>query len=170
MNVTDRRFGRSFVAARDIAVFIPGERRATIRVVTRQAGVEAGSGFKVSVNIANSGTGTWAGSWAMDAGAGTMNVDRGTRAIGRWIRLADDGTAFEGKTPKPVTFVLAEVPLEAGEIETLHEVITAPETLGRWAFVVDVVDDVDGSYAAMGSEPGVVYVDVVAPRGRDDAE
>ena len=45
-----------------------------------------------------------------------------------------------------------------------------PKAAGRWALVIDIVDDVAGSYAALGSAPAVALFEVVAPRGIDPVE
>jgi hypothetical protein len=155
------------VTAQDVAVFVPGDRRATLRLDVRQAGVPAGSVLGLSVNVANTGTLTWAGAWSIDAGAGQMEVERGTRAIARWIRLDRAGRPVpdDSNTPGPV--VLGAVPLEPGQMVALRETLTAPMAIGTWALVVDIVDDVDGSYAALGSRPATTVIHVVTARGRD---
>ena len=61
VGIRDRRFGNAFVTSHDVALFIPGDRRAALRLNLRDAGVEAGRGLKVSINVANTGTETWAG-------------------------------------------------------------------------------------------------------------
>ena len=167
LGIHDRRFGRAVVTAQDVAVFVPGDRRATLRLNVRQPGVEAGSALRLSVNVANTGTLTWAGTWSIDAEAGQMEVERGTRAIARWIRLDAAGRplADDKHTPEPI--VLGAVPLEPGTMITLRDALTVPTTIGSWALVVDVVDDVDGSYAALGSRPATTVIEVVTPRGRD---
>ncbi|HEU0242795.1 MAG TPA: hypothetical protein VFQ75_02745 [Candidatus Limnocylindrales bacterium] len=169
LGIRDRRFGRAVVPAQDIAVFVPGDRRATLRLNARENGVEADSALRVSVNVANSGTLSWAGTWSLDAGAGQMEVERGTRAIATWVRLDDAGNAVANDaTPDPV--VLGPVPLEPGQLITLRSSLTAPSATGRWALVVDVVDDVDGSYAALGSQPAVTVIEVVEARGRTSVD
>ena len=166
LGIHDKRFGRAVVTAKDVAVFVPGDRRATLRLSVRHAGVEAGSLLRVSLNVANAGTQTWAGAWSIDAGAGQMEVERGTRAIARWIRLDKAGRALPDgdMTPQPV--VLGLVPLEPGQMVVLRDTLKAPAVVGTWALVVDVVDDVDGSYAALGSRPATTVIDVVTARGR----
>ncbi|HEY3334356.1 MAG TPA: hypothetical protein VGK16_03890 [Candidatus Limnocylindrales bacterium] len=170
LGIHDRRFGRAVVTAQDVAVFVQGERRATLRLNVRLAGVEAGSPLRVLANVANTGTLTWAGSWSIDAGAGQMEVERGTRAIARWIRLDAAGQALpaDDATPRPV--VIGAVPLEPGQMLAVRDMLTAPSAIGRWALVVDVVDDVNGSYAALGSQPAVAVIDVVPARGRAPIE
>ena len=165
VGIRDRRFGDAFVTSHDIALFIPGERRATLRLNLRERGVEAEQGLRLSVNVANTGTETWAGDWVLDTGAGQMTVERGTRVIARWVALDDD---LGAASPDPV--VVGTVPLAPGEMVTLRDTLVAPSAVGRWALVIDVVDDVDGSYAALGSEPAVAEIEVVAPRGLDPQE
>jgi hypothetical protein len=180
LGVHDRRFGNPVVTSKDVTVFIPGERRATLRLHVRKAGIEAGSTLRVSVNVANSGSKTWAGAWTMDAGAGSIEVERGTRAIARWVRLdapgavdkdaaeSDAQAADAAAAADPI--VLEAVPLDPGTKVVIKSSLKVPTALGRWALVVDVVDDVDGSYAALGSQPAVAVIEVVAPRGRDAVE
>ena len=50
---------------------------------------------------------------------------------------------------------------------TLRDALDGPDDDRTWALVVDVVDDVDGSYAALGSRPATTVIEVVTPRGRD---
>ena len=165
VGIRDRRFGNAFVTSQDIALFIPGERRATLRLNLRERGVEAKQGLRLSVNVANTGSETWAGEWALDTGAGIMPVERGTRVVARWVPLDDD---IDASPPDPV--VVGKVPLAPGEMVAVRDTLVAPSAVGRWALVLDVIDDVDGSYAALGSEPAVADIEVVAPRGRDQQE
>jgi hypothetical protein len=165
VGIRDRRFGNAFVTSHNIALFIPGERRATLRLNLRERGVEAEQGLRLTVNVANTGSETWAGEWALDTGAGLMPVERGTRVVARWVPLDDD---IDVSPPDPV--VVGTVPLAPGEMVTVRDTLVAPSTVGRWALVIDVIDDVDGSYAALGSEPAVADIEVVAPRGRDQQE
>jgi hypothetical protein len=173
----DKRFGRAFVTADDLAVFVPGDRRATMRLNVRHSGVEAGSALRVSVNVANTGTETWADARASDAHGGKAAIERATRVEARWILLeaVDDAAAAPSEEgpdaidpAEPV--VLDLVPLAPGRLVVLRGSVVTPETLGRWALVVDIVDDVVGSYAALGSAPAVAIVDVVAARGREAVE
>lgn len=171
VDVTDRRFGRTVVTARDVAVFVPGDRRATTRLVVREDTVQAGSALKVTANVANTGSETWAGTWTLDAGSGSMTIDRGTRAIVRWIRLDGGGHVIPSDDPVAAEPVLLDaVPLAPGAMAELRAAVKVPGELGTWALVTDVVDDVDGSYAALGSQPSVVVIEVVAARGRDGVE
>ena len=96
-----------------------------------------------------------------------MEVERGTRVIARWIRLDAAGRALPDYKDTPDDVVLGSVPLEPGQMIALREALTVPTTIGTWALVLDVVDDVDGSYAALGSRPATTVIDVVTARGRD---
>ena len=60
---------------------------------------------------------------------------------------------------------LGRVPLVPGRTVRVEGGIAAPESPGTWALVVDVVDDVDGSFAALGSAPAAQSFIVVAKRG-----
>ena len=60
---------------------------------------------------------------------------------------------------------LRKVPLAPGTLERVRETLVVPRDAGRWALVVDIVDDVAGSYAALGSAPAVALFEVVPPRG-----
>jgi hypothetical protein len=57
--------------------------------------------------------------------------------------------------------VLQETSLAPGETVRVHGDVRAPSTAGRWALVIDLVDDVDGSFAALGSAPAVVIYRVL---------
>ena len=158
ITVTDRRFGGVVARAEDVAVFVPGPRRATLRLHAGGASIEVGQTVSVSVFVANTGTESWTEP-VRDAGAlAEPTRDRGTRAVAHWIPL--DASA-DGPLPRPVT--LQAVPLAPGRLTTVHAGLVAPGSPGAWALVVDVVDDVDGSFAALGSAPAVQVFEVVAP-------
>jgi hypothetical protein len=177
--VKDRRFGKSFVTAGDLAVFIPGDRRATMRLDARRAGIEAGSALKVSISVANTGTESWAD--ARVAAASTQEViTRTTRVEARWIPLDVPGDAAPVQDEEPAAgdarstvaepFVVGLVPLAPGRLVLFSQSLVVPDELGLWALVVDVVDDVEGSFAALGSAPAVHVVEVVAARGFETIE
>ena len=58
------------------------------------------------------------------------------------------------------------MPLDAGRHVSVDGSLRAPWAIGRWALTIDIVDDIDGSYARIGSEPAVMLLDVIAPKGR----
>ncbi len=98
---------------------------------------------------------------------------RNTRVVARWIPLAAvpgptaTGDAESGlSTPQKATTVAA-VPLTPGQMSHLVRDIQGPDAPGVWALVFDVVDDIDGSFAALGSAPATqVYVVLSAPQVR----
>jgi hypothetical protein len=70
----------------------------------------------------------------------------------------------------PLEVVLGRVPLAPGQLERIRETLVVPEPAGRWALVVDIVDDVAGSFAALGSAPAVALFEVVPARGIEPVE
>jgi hypothetical protein len=142
------------------------DRRATVRLIVRRSGVEAGSAIPITVNVANTGEVTWADGGA--TGAGTVPGVRSTRLVARWIALEVPGV--ESDADGPAERVLESLPLAAGQATTVEAAVMAPEQPGRWALAVDVVDDVAGSYAALGSAPAVVLFEVVEARRAEAIE
>jgi hypothetical protein len=167
--LTDRRFGRTVSQVAGVPVFVPGARRATLRLNVTESSAEAGKGLDVSISVANSGEATWAET------PGDPNDPnpkaRNTRIVARWIPLSVSAKAVvpsvgggseDGVVPAPA--VIESVPLDPGRRIVVETAIRAPSALGRWALAIDVVDDVAGSYAKLGSQPAMVYLEVVAPR------
>lgn len=161
--LTDRRFGRVVAEVRQVAVFLPGARHASLRLHVRKDAIEAGSALKVSVSIGNTGSLGWADD-ARQAGASGDNARaRQTRLVAHWIRLDPVAAGDDAAAPGPIE--LGAVPLEPGELAEVRATLQVPEALGAWALVVDIVDDVDGSFAALGSAPAAQRFEVVTPRG-----
>ena len=179
LSLRDRRFGKTVIRSGSVAVFIPGDRRASLRLIVREKGVEAGSALKLTLNVANSGTATWADSLATTPNGPKPTPRRATHLEARWIPLdvpdldkaanaasrssatADDAAVAAVLEP----FTLRAAPLAPGGVLVVRNAVQVPGLLGRWALVVDVVDAVDGSFAALGSAPAVAIVDVVVARG-----
>jgi hypothetical protein len=160
LTLTDLRFGDVVARAESVAVFVPGPRRATLWLHVRDQAIEAGQEVAVSVLVANTGRKSWAEHVrSAETSDGPIPV-RATRVVARWIRL----DAPVDDTP-PALVVLQAVPLAPGKATTVKAELLAPESPGVWALVVDVVDDVDGSFAALGSAPAVKVFGVVVPRG-----
>jgi hypothetical protein len=191
--VTDRRFGRRVAATSPVPAFVPGPRRATTYLhsaapdqpaggtlpvwsdaigggmVARAASEQpAGGAMPVWLTVTNSGSETWAdpGKRTLDGGA----LQRATRVTATWIRLdrpgSTPGDARLGAVAAGdgfATTVLREVALAPGASVTFDTRVDVPVEPGRWALVIDVVDDVDGSFAALGSQPAVGLYEVVAP-------
>ncbi len=167
--LTDRRFGHIVTQVGGVPVFVSGPRSATLRLNPAEPVAEAGKQFDVSISVANSGELTWAET-PVDASDPDAKP-RNTRLVARWIPLdvaakqSLPTSGINGVVPAPVT--VDAVPLDAGRHIVIDTAIRAPSALGRWALALDVVDDVSGSYAKLGSKPGLIYVDVVAGRGRE---
>ena len=176
LSLRDRRFGDVFVRSRKVAIFVPGPRRATMRLNVRETGAEAGSTLEVSVNVANSGIETWADTRTSVTGGTQRTVVRGTRAVARWIplpavdapRTAAGAVSADAAGPAPTT--LGPVALAPGRMIVLRESLLVPDAAGRWALVIDILDDVAGSFAAIGSAPAVTIIDVVPTRGIQPVE
>jgi hypothetical protein len=167
LKVTDRRLGHTVVDSGRVAVFVPGSRQASIGVAIGERTAGAGSMVPLMISVGNSGTDTW----AETAGVGPASKvrSRDTRLVARWIQVAGaDGNPVDDAAGAPEPVVLARVPLAPGRQIVARASIQAPATTGRWAIVVDVEDDIDGSYASLGSRPGSVMLSVVdAPAAFD---
>ena len=170
--LTDRRFGRTVAKVGGVPVFVRGPRHASLLLDADENAAEAGKSFGVSVFVENTGELTWD-----ETPADPDDPDpeaRNTRLVARWIPIdvdlklgartgGDDGSAGPA-LPAPVT--LDAVPLDAGRHTLVGRSLRAPWAIGRWALTIDVVDDIAGSYARIGSAPAVLLLDVVAPKGR----
>ncbi len=166
LSFTERRFGRQVASVEDVPVFVPGPRSAHVRIDAPKRALVAGEALKVSLNVANTGETTWAED-IVDKGAPTEAGLRSTRAMGYWIPVSLDPAA-DGTVPEPVAIKPAElrmVPLAPDRLQRARVKVIAPEQPGRWAFVVDVMDDIEGSFAALGSRPAALVFDVVPSRG-----
>lgn len=155
-----------------VPVFVAGPRSATLRLNPIEPAAEAGKGFDVSISVVNSGDLTWA-----ETPVDTSDPNakpRNTRLVARWIPLdvsakrSLPSTGANGVVPALIK--VDDMPLDAGRRVVIDTEIRAPSAMGRWALALDIVDDVSGSYAKLGSKPAVILVDVVAPRGRDSID
>ncbi len=155
LTLTDRRFGRLVARIGNVAVFVPGPRRATLTLFVRDETIEGGKPADVSVYVVNTGTETWAERGPGVSPQAEPSAIRGTHVVARWIRL---GVPADAPAPPPVS--LGAVPLAPGGVATIRTKLLAPASPGAWALVVDVVDDVDGSFASLGSAPAVRAVEV----------
>lgn len=182
LTVTDRRFGRAVARSGDIPVFVPGPRRATIRLGVLGTDVEPGSSLSLSMSVANTGDLTWAETGRPAGMPEEVAWARNTRILARWIPLdvqvetasvpvgASEGalgaTAIAGPVPGAATILgaalsmpdpipLQPVPLAPGRQVQVRTDLTIPTAPGLWALVVDLADDTEGSFAAHGSAPAV---------------
>ncbi len=175
MTLTDRRFGKVVARSAPTAVFVPGPRRATVRLTVRDATLTAGEQMKVTVSVANTGDESWAEVLSPGPNEPARRI-LDTRLTATWIPLdvlavdAGEGDSGARTVAVPAPVEVQRVPLAPGRLARVRTAVAAPEQVGRWALVVDVTDDVTGSFAALGSAPGVVVVTVVEPRGIKPAE
>jgi hypothetical protein len=158
--LADRRFGRVVARTGAVAVFVPGPRRATLRLLVRNETIQTGKAVSISLSVANTGTESWADTVDRAGPQAAMLPARATRVVAHWIPL--DGPV---DTVLPAPVQLQAVPLAPGSLVAVPAKLVAPASPGAWALVVDVVDDVDGSFASLGSAPAVqAFQVVVSPR------
>ncbi len=182
LSLSDRRFGKTVVASEPMGVFVSGARQAKLRLNVARTVLIAGDDVRVNLSVANSGEDTWADTVRPDGDQGDVRT-RATRVVAAWVRLdpqaqrpapadpaADAATATGVTAAVPLTIELRKVPLAPGALERIRETLVVPTDVGRWALVIDIVDDVAGSYATLGSAPAVALFDVVAPRGIEPVE
>jgi hypothetical protein len=167
LSLTDRRFGAEFVTTGPVAVFVPGPRRAAIRVRAQDRRPDAGARIPVTVSIANPGDSTWADAVLQSPDDGDARA-RNTRLVGTWVLLDPASESAAGDVRRTVE--LGRVALEPDQHTRVRASLTVPDAPGRWALVLDVVDDVDGSFAARGSAPGVAIFQVAPGETADGVE
>lgn len=159
--LTDRRFGKEVATAGPFNLYVPGPRAWNL-VLPADRSVVAGGLTRVSVVVANIGTESWADPPAEPGGSPLPGPRRRTRLVGTWTGPAylADGRAGQGPLP---TVDLGFLPLEAGYVQFVDELVQVPTQVGSWRLALRVVDDAGGPDAFVGSEPGVIRVDVAAP-------
>jgi hypothetical protein len=168
VGLTDRRFGSTVATAGPATVFVPGPRRGTIRLFLHDDAVHAAQPLRISVSVSNTGDVTWADPRSVDGAPEDVVVRRATRVVARWIPLDVPGAADGGAPEVPAPVVLGEVPLDPQHFANLKADLEVPQAAGRWGLAIDIVDDVDGSFAAAGSQPAIAVLDV-APTPNLDA-
>ncbi len=185
LSLSDRRFGTTFVGSDPVGVFVPAARQAKLRLNVARKVLVAGDDVRINLSVANSGEDTWADTARPDGDQADVRA-RGTRVVATWVRLdsgtpgaasaepaadpAADAATAPAAAAVPPTIELRKVPLAPGALERIRETLLVPRDVGRWALVIDIVDDVVGSYAAIGSAPAVALFEVVAPRGIQPVE
>jgi hypothetical protein len=150
------------VAAVAVTVYVPGERRATIATTSSPEPVAVGP-YAFLADVTNSGTVTWADpAWsaAMQAAGTPM---RNTRLVATWVLLAATADTASSMTTGqvPDAVALGSLPLAPGTSARIAASITTPTIPGQWALMLDIVDDAAGSFAAHGSRPGTILVNLV---------
>jgi hypothetical protein len=157
----DKRLRRT-VATAALTVYVPGARRATIATPATQGPVVVGR-FALNATVTNTGTVTWSDPDWTGLSRRTAAGPRSTRLVATWVLVTptDEASAhgLEPVVPAPVT--LASLPLAPGRSATVATTIATPTGAGHWALMLDIVDDIDGSFAAHGSRPGTILVDLV---------
>jgi hypothetical protein len=165
------------VASDPVGVFVPGARQATLRLNVAHEILVAGDELRINLSVANSGEHTWADTARPEGDPADVRA-RTTRAVATWVLLdrpgdgevsgdaaPDAATAPGDAAAVPLAIDLRELPLAPGALERIRETLVVPSEAGSWALVIDIVDDVAGSYAALGSAPAVALFEVVPPRG-----
>ena len=163
MSLGEKRFGRT-VARSSTVVYVPGERRGSILVQKPGAAI-AGEAVKVDATIMNTGTRDWTDpEWLTSSYAEATGQRRDTSIRASWKLLEAEDRDAAGATFDSVN--VRAVPLKAGEVAHADLLIPAPRTVGRWLLTLDIVDEVVGSFAASGSAPRMIVVNVVDGRER----
>lgn len=159
-DLRERRLHR-VVAATALTVYVPGDRRATIATVP-SSGPEAVGRFAFTATVTNTGTATWSDpEWAGVQPPEAFRA-RATRLVATWVEVSPaDVTSDPDSTLTPGPVTLAPLPLTPGQNTSIAASIATPTAPGHWALMLDIVDDVDGSFAANGSRPGAILVDLV---------
>jgi hypothetical protein len=123
----------------------------------RNGTIQTGQVVSVSLSVANTGTVSWADDVERAGPGAAMLPVRATRVVARWIPLDDPVD-----TALPAAREMQAVPLAPASLVAVRAKLVAPASPGAWALVVDIVDDVDGSFAALGSAPAVQVFELVA--------
>ena len=162
MSLKERRFGR-ITASSSTLVYVPGERRGSVLVKDPGAAV-AGEPLELDATVMNTGSRDWTDpEWLTSSAAEAMDRRRDTTIRASWV-LVDPPDGDRAEAPEPSN-VLA-TPLKPGEAMQATFTVQAPSAPGRWILLLDLVDEVDGSFAAGGSAPRSLVVTVVDGRSR----
>lgn len=162
ITLQDRR-GKRTVARSTVTLYVPGERQATI-VATPSAGPSPIGRFSFVAGVTNTGSATWSDpDWAPVLPLAASGP-RSTRLVATWVLVTPKGSSAPlALAPiAPASIRLDAVPFAPGHGATIMATIATPTSPGLWALTLDLVDDVDGSFAAHGSRPGTILVDLVA--------
>jgi hypothetical protein len=163
MSLGEKRFGRT-VARSSTVVYVPGERRGSILVKNAGAAI-AGEALELDATIMNTGTRDWTDpEWLTTSLAEAMDERRDTSVRASWKLLEAEDRDAAGATFDSLN--VRAVPLKAGEVAHADLLIPAPRTAGRWLLTLDIVDGIVGSFAASGSAPRMIVVNVVDGRER----
>jgi hypothetical protein len=165
VHLTDERLGRQVVTAGPFNVYVPG-RRAARYAVPDYLLVSPGAFSRLWLAVTNVGTESWADPALVPWLPLDLQRPRNTRLVGTWLPQPPTTDEDRGVTQVPPPIDLGPVPLDPRSAQLIDTTIAAPIDPGYWRLVIDVVDDASGSIARLGSAPGVIVVEVLAP-GRD---
>jgi hypothetical protein len=161
IELQDRRRKRT-VARSTVTLYVPGERRATI-VATPPAGPSPIGLFSFVAGVTNTGSATWSDPYWAPYLPFAAAEPRNTRLVATWVFVPPKGSggppAVAPIAPAPIR--LDAVPFAPGYGAAIAATIATPTSPGLWALTLDIVDDTDGSFAAHGSRPGTILVDLV---------
>jgi len=166
IRVIDRRLGGEFASAGPFNLYVPGPRAANFIMPGGSQSAEPGTLLAVSFAVLNVGSASWLDTPRMADLPLDVMAHRATRLVARWVAEPPDPLESEGLAiaapPEPIDLGL--LPLDVGFGQLVDAAVRVPAQPGTWRLVIDLVDDIDGSFALSGSAPGIVDVDVFAPR------
>jgi hypothetical protein len=115
-----------------------------------------GRSFSIHVGVTNLGAAAW-GLPGIDRGRSGAESEPAKRAtlMARWVSLADDGG-----TTAPQATALLPAGLAPGKAADATFTLTAPNAVGDYLLLVDVITPRDGSLAVAGVPPGIIRVTV----------
>jgi len=161
VTVTDLRQGRPVAAAGPFSLYVPGPRAARF-VLPPDTSVEAGWLTQISFGIANVGSTSWADPQLVAGAPLDIERVRNTRLVGTWVREAPPAEDPLEVAVAPVPVPLGPVRLDPVYGQRVDALVRVPAEARLWRFVIDIIDDRDGSFATTGSAPGVIVVEVLA--------
>jgi hypothetical protein len=133
--------------------------RAAVYAAPLAATARAGQPFSLKVAVSNLGSTAW-GHPASRPAVGEAELQPASRAtlLARWVGLSAYLPA--GSLPAGTASSILPAGLAPGATATAQFNLTAPPAPGEYLIVLDVLDPVAGSLAALGVPPGVVRVTV----------
>ncbi len=165
MKVIDRRLGGQFAASGPFNLYVPGPRAANF-VLPTLLSAEPGSLMPLSFAVLNVGSVSWLDAPPKADLPLDVTAHRATRLVARWVTEPVEPLEVEDAAPvePPVPIELGSLGLDIGSGQRVDAFVRAPTQPGTWRLVIDLVDDIDGSFALSGSAPGIVDVEVFAAR------
>ena len=183
LSVIDRRLGGEFASTGPFTLYVPGPRAATF-IISSNVSAEPGSLVPISFGVRNVGAIAWTDPQLTPDLPPDLRLRHNTRLVGTWVLVPSDDPAGPPAAvdptdalastdaesaaalvspPPPPAVDLGFVPFDAGYGSRVDILVRVPAQAGTWRLVIDIVDDIDGSFALSGSAPGVIGIDVIAP-------